>query len=112
MAPHNDPRVPATNKMELGQIGCFGQRHWTQLCNLLLLLGFLAHLLGPHTQRGTEPSSRSSASNEDILTCGPQMNFAIVIFTGVMLLSAVNYFVSAHSKYAGPVATCKGRQDG
>ena len=43
---------------------------------------------------------------------GLQMNFAIVIFSGVMLLSAVNYFVSAHRKYTGPVATCEGRQDG
>lgn len=40
------------------------------------------------------------------------MNFAIVIFAGVMLLSAVNYVVSAHKKYTGPVATCEGRKEG
>lgn len=40
-----------------------------------------------------------------------EMNFAIVIFAGVMLLSAVNYFVSAHCKYTGPVARCEGRQE-
>ena len=38
------------------------------------------------------------------------MNFAIVIFAGVMLIAAINYVVSAHRKYTGPVATCEGRQ--
>ena len=41
-----------------------------------------------------------------------EMNYAIVMFASVMLLSAVNYIVSAHRKYTGPVATCQGRQDG
>ena len=112
MAPHQNPRVPATNEVELGHMGCFGQRHWTHLCNLLLLLGFLAHLLETYPRRGIEQSSQSATSHENILTGGPQMNFAIVIFAGVMLLSAVNYFVSAHRKYTGPVATCEGRQEG
>lgn len=40
------------------------------------------------------------------------MNFAIVIFAGVMFIAAVNYFVSAHKKYTGPVATCEGRLEG
>ena len=40
------------------------------------------------------------------------MNWAIVIFAGVMLISAVNYFLSAHKMYTGPVATCEGRQEG
>ncbi len=111
MAPHDNPRVPATNEMELGQLGCSGQRHWTYLRGLLLLLGILAHLLEPYTRRGIEQSSQSATSNGKRLTCGPQMNFAIVIFAGVMLLSAVNYFVSAHSKYIGPVAICEGRQE-
>lgn len=110
MAPYDDPGVPATNEMELGQLGCFGQRHWTHLCNLLLLLGFLAHLLETYTSRGIEQSSLSTPSNEK-WTNIRQMNFAIVIFAGVMLLSAVNYFASAHRKYTGPVATCEGRQE-
>ena len=55
-------------------------------------------------------TTRQMKNNTDMR--GPQMNFAIVIFSGVMLLSAVNYFVSAHRKYTGPVATCEGRQDG
>ena len=112
MAPYDNPGVPAANEMELGQMGCFGQRRWAHLRHLLLLLGFLAHLLGPYTRGGIEQPSQSATSNENILTCGPQMNFAIVIFAGVMLLSAVNYFVSAHRKYSGPVATCEGRQEG
>ncbi|KAI1609776.1 amino acid transporter [Exophiala viscosa] len=40
-----------------------------------------------------------------------EMNFAIVLFAGVMLISAINYFVSARRKYKGPVATCEGRQE-
>ena len=41
-----------------------------------------------------------------------EMNWAIVIFAGVMLISAVNYVFSAHKMYKGPVATCEGRQEG
>ena len=52
------------------------------------------------------------ASQSDKLTSISQMNYAIVIFGGVMLLSLVNYFVSAHRRYTGPVVTCEGRQDG
>jgi amino acid transporter len=40
-----------------------------------------------------------------------QMNWAIVIFAGVMFISAVNYVLSAHRMYKGPVATCEGWQD-
>lgn len=39
------------------------------------------------------------------------MNFAIVIFAGVMMLSALHYYVSAHHEYTGPVKTCEGRQE-
>ena len=39
------------------------------------------------------------------------MNFAIVLFAAVMLISAVNYFFSAHRKYLGPVATVEGRRE-
>jgi hypothetical protein len=39
-----------------------------------------------------------------------QMNWAIVIFSGVMLISAVNWVFSARKMYTGPVATCEGRQ--
>jgi hypothetical protein len=46
-----------------------------------------------------------------VLIFGLQMNFAIVIFMAVMLLSAVNYFFSAHRVYLGPVAICEGRRD-
>lgn len=42
-----------------------------------------------------------------MLTCLPQMNFAVVLFGGVMLLSLVNYLVSAHRVYKGPVALVK-----
>ncbi|KAK5206510.1 hypothetical protein LTR20_006943 [Exophiala xenobiotica] len=40
-----------------------------------------------------------------------EMNWAIVIFAGVMFISAVNYVLSAHRMYKGPVATCEGWQD-
>ena len=59
-----------------------------------------------------QSSLSATTSNESKLTFNLQMNFAIVIFAGVMLLSAVNYVVSAHRKYTGPVVTCEGRQDG
>ena len=50
-------RYSLTNEMELWQLGCFGQRHWTHLCNLLLLLGFLAHLLETYTSISLHLSS-------------------------------------------------------
>ncbi len=40
------------------------------------------------------------------------MNWAIVIFAGVMMISAINYVLSARKMYTGPVAICEGRQDG
>ncbi len=65
MAPSEDPGVPATNEMELGQMGNIGQLHRTRLRILRLLLGFLAHLLEPYTSRGIKQSLLPSASNED-----------------------------------------------
>lgn len=41
-----------------------------------------------------------------------QMNWAVVIFAGVMAISAVNYVLSAHKMYTGPVATVEGRREG
>lgn len=40
------------------------------------------------------------------------MNYAIVIFAGVMLLSGVNYLFSARKVYLGPVAIVEGRREG
>jgi choline transport protein len=40
-----------------------------------------------------------------------EFNWAVVIFFGVMLISAVNWVFSARKKYTGPVATCEGRRD-
>ncbi|KIW91170.1 uncharacterized protein Z519_08065 [Cladophialophora bantiana CBS 173.52] len=40
-----------------------------------------------------------------------EMNWAIVLFAGVMLISAINYVFSARRKYTGPVATCEGRRE-
>jgi hypothetical protein len=40
------------------------------------------------------------------------MNYAIVIFSGVMLLSGVNYVFSARKIYKGPVAIVDGRKEG
>lgn len=40
-----------------------------------------------------------------------QMNFAVVIFAGVMLISAANYVISGRKIYTGPVVTCEGRRE-
>ncbi|OAL25438.1 hypothetical protein AYO20_10472 [Fonsecaea nubica] len=40
------------------------------------------------------------------------MNWAVVLFVGVMFISAVNWVLSARRMYTGPVATCEGRQEG
>ncbi|OAG42398.1 hypothetical protein AYO21_03274 [Fonsecaea monophora] len=40
------------------------------------------------------------------------MNWAVVLFVGVMFISAVNWILSARRMYTGPVATCEGRQEG
>ncbi|KIW67784.1 hypothetical protein PV04_07013 [Phialophora macrospora] len=41
-----------------------------------------------------------------------EMNWAIVIFSGVMFISGVNWIFSARKMYTGPVATVEGRRQG
>ena len=52
MAPHRNPGISTTHKMELGQVGNPGQWHRTRICELRLLLVFLAYLLEAYISGG------------------------------------------------------------
>jgi hypothetical protein len=38
-------------------------------------------------------------------------NWSVVIFVGIMILTAITYFVKGRKVYVGPVTTVEGRYD-